>query len=90
MPFTSVGDEMHRFKAGQLHSGKGGPVVKSRTQAIAIALSEKRRAEGDDEPAEGDKGKGGPSHESAESASKEAQEKKRLAQLKALKEGRKK
>lgn len=28
------------FKAGKLHSGKGGPVVKSKKQAIAIALSE--------------------------------------------------
>jgi hypothetical protein len=44
MPFKSVADEMHRFKAGKLHSGKGGPVVKKRKQAIAIALSEARRA----------------------------------------------
>jgi len=28
------------FKAGKLHSGKKGPVVKSPKQAIAIALSE--------------------------------------------------
>ena len=32
---------MHEFKTGELHSGsKKGPVVKSRKQAIAIALSE--------------------------------------------------
>lgn len=31
---------MHEFKGGKLHSGKGGPVVKSRKQAIAIAMSE--------------------------------------------------
>ena len=31
---------MKEFKAGTLHSGKKGPVVKSRKQAIAIALSE--------------------------------------------------
>ena len=32
---------MHEYKAGALHSGsKKGPVVKSRKQAIAIALSE--------------------------------------------------
>jgi hypothetical protein len=31
---------MHEFKTGKLHSGKKGPVVKSRKQAIAIALSE--------------------------------------------------
>jgi hypothetical protein len=28
------------FKEGTLHSGKKGPVVKNRKQAIAIALSE--------------------------------------------------
>ena len=27
------------YKAGTLHSGKGGPIVKSRKQAVAIALS---------------------------------------------------
>jgi len=31
---------MKEFKQGTLHSGKGGPVVKSRKQAIAIAMSE--------------------------------------------------
>ena len=31
---------MHEYKGGSLHSGKGGPVVKSQKQAIAIALSE--------------------------------------------------
>jgi len=35
---------MGEYKEGTLHSGKGGPVVKSRTQAIAIALSEADRA----------------------------------------------
>lgn len=36
---------MHEFKAGELHSGsKSGPVVKSRDQALAIALSEARKA----------------------------------------------
>ena len=38
---------MHEFAAGKLHSGsKKGPVVKSRDQAIAIGLSEERRAGG--------------------------------------------
>ncbi len=46
MPFESVGGEMRRFKAGQLHSGKGGPVVTNPKQAIAISLSEERRAGG--------------------------------------------
>lgn len=31
---------MKEFKEGTLHSGKGGPVVKSRKQAVAIAMSE--------------------------------------------------
>jgi hypothetical protein len=31
---------MGEYKKGTLHSGKGGPVVKSKKQAIAIALSE--------------------------------------------------
>ena len=31
---------MREFKGGSLHSGKGGPVVTSRKQAVAIALSE--------------------------------------------------
>jgi hypothetical protein len=37
--------EMHKFKRGQLKSGKGGKggKVKSRKQAIAIGLSEARR-----------------------------------------------
>lgn len=36
---------MKEFKAGTLHSGsKKGPVVKGRKQAIAIALSEARKA----------------------------------------------
>ena len=37
---TKVGKVMKEFKSGKLHSGKKGPVVKSRKQAIAIALSE--------------------------------------------------
>lgn len=37
---AKVGKVMGEYKAGSLHSGKGGPVVKSRKQAIAISLSE--------------------------------------------------
>lgn len=37
---TKVGKVMHEFKTGTLHSGKKGPVVKSKKQAVAIALSE--------------------------------------------------
>lgn len=35
-----VGKVMGEYKEGTLHSGKGGPVVKSKKQAVAIALSE--------------------------------------------------
>lgn len=35
-----VGKVMKEYKEGTLHSGKGGPVVRSRKQAIAIGLSE--------------------------------------------------
>lgn len=44
-PKEIVHEEMHRFKHGQLHSGSSrGPKVKSRAQAIAIALSEARKS----------------------------------------------
>jgi hypothetical protein len=39
-----VGKVMHEYKTGTLHSGKKGPVVKSRAQAVAIALSEAGRS----------------------------------------------
>lgn len=39
-----VAKVMKEFKAGTLHSGKKGPVVKSKKQAIAIALSEAKMA----------------------------------------------
>ena len=35
-----VAKVMREYKAGGLHSGKGGPVVKNPRQALAIALSE--------------------------------------------------
>ena len=35
-----VAKVMAEFKDGTLHSGKGGAVVKSKKQAVAIALSE--------------------------------------------------
>ena len=37
---AKVGKVMGEYKEGTLHSGKGGPVVKNRKQAIAIAMSE--------------------------------------------------
>lgn len=40
-----AGVVMREFSKGKLHSGsKKGPVVKNRKQAIAIALSEARKA----------------------------------------------
>lgn len=42
---SKVHKVMHEFKHGELHSGsKHGPEVTSRKQAIAIALSEGRKA----------------------------------------------
>lgn len=42
-----VGKVMREFGAGTLHSGsKKGPVVKSRKQAVAIALSEAGKSKG--------------------------------------------
>jgi len=44
MPYDEV---LHKWASGELHSGsKTGPKVKSKKQAIAIMLSEKRAAEG--------------------------------------------
>ena len=34
---------MREYGKGQLHSGKGGPVVKDQKQAVAIAMSEAKR-----------------------------------------------
>jgi hypothetical protein len=35
-----MGKVMDEYKEGTLHSGKGGPVVTDRKQAIAIGMSE--------------------------------------------------
>lgn len=43
MPLKSAGQAFHEFKAGTLNSGKGGPKVTDRKQAIAIALSVARK-----------------------------------------------
>ena len=44
---SKVAKSMREFDAGKLHSGsKKGPVVKSKAQALAIGLSEQRRAKG--------------------------------------------
>lgn len=45
MPFKSVKGVMDEWKAGTLHSGSPrGPVVTNQQQAVAIALSEQRKA----------------------------------------------
>ena len=44
MKKTKVQKVMGEYKRGTLHSGKGGPVVKSRKQAVAIAMSEAGKA----------------------------------------------
>jgi hypothetical protein len=39
-PEDKVQKVMHEYKTGSLHSGGDGKVVKSRKQAVAIAMSE--------------------------------------------------
>ena len=41
-----IGKVMGEWKDKELHSGKGNKVVKSRKQAIAIALSEANKMKG--------------------------------------------
>ncbi|MGH6646448.1 DUF6496 domain-containing protein [Aquabacterium sp.] len=41
-----VGKALHELKKGELKSGTSGKTVKSRKQAIAIGLSEARKAGG--------------------------------------------
>ena len=41
---VKISKVMREFKAGELHSGKGGKVVKNPKQAVAIALSEAGKA----------------------------------------------
>jgi hypothetical protein len=42
-----VASTLREFKKGELHSGsKTGPKVKSRDQAVAIALDQARKAKG--------------------------------------------
>lgn len=40
---SEVKKEMHRYKRGKAHSGRGETPVKSRKQAIAIGLSKARK-----------------------------------------------
>ena len=40
---AKIGKVMREYKAGTLHSGKGGAGVKNPKQAIAIAISESKR-----------------------------------------------
>lgn len=42
---NKIEKSLHEFKLGELHSGSSqGPLVKNRKQAVAIALSEQRKA----------------------------------------------
>lgn len=43
MPFDQV---MSKWKSGNLHSGSKSPKVGNQKQAVAIMLSEKRKAQG--------------------------------------------
>jgi hypothetical protein len=49
MKMTKKGEKkaakvFREYGKGELHSGKGGPVVKNPKQAVAIAMSEARKA----------------------------------------------
>jgi len=44
MKKSKVQKVLHEYKTGTLHAGKSGKVVKSRKQAVAIALSEAGKA----------------------------------------------
>jgi len=50
MKKSKVEKVMGEFKRGTLHSGKKGPVVKSRKQAVAIAMSEAGKTKGVKKP----------------------------------------
>lgn len=41
---AKVAKVMREYKKGKLHSGKGGPEVTNPKQALAIAISEAKRA----------------------------------------------
>lgn len=48
-----IRNTLKEYKERKLHSGsKNGPLVRSRDQAIAIAMSEERAEKGEDSPAE--------------------------------------
>lgn len=48
---------MHKWKAGDLKSGGSGQPVKSQSQAVAIMLSEKRKASAGKKEYQASKGK---------------------------------
>jgi hypothetical protein len=52
-----VGQAMHEMKRGQLKSGRSGKKVRSRKQAVAIGLSQARRAGAKVPPKPGSRGK---------------------------------
>lgn len=67
---------MHEWKTGTLHSGKGGPVVKSQKQAIAIAMSEAMAKKKKHDSKEYGSSIGKKRHERKESPSKKKMERK--------------
>ena len=84
---AKVGKVMHEFKHGQLKSG-GRAKVKNRKQAIAIGLSEARRAGGDVPPKKGASKKAGAKKAGAKkAAAKKSASKKSTAAKGAAKKG---
>lgn len=75
---TKVKRVMHEYKHGELHSGsKKGPKVKSRKQAIAIALSEARQAGAKVPPRKSGKKTGGKKTAARKTGGKKSSSKKR-------------
>ena len=86
MPFTPK--QNHLFRAiehGWTPPAKSGISISKKDATKMAHEGVKDEAS---ESNEGDRAKGGPSHERSESSAKEAREKKRLAQRKALAGGR--
>jgi hypothetical protein len=66
---SKVKRAMHEMKRGQLKSGRSGKRVTSRKQAIAIGLSEARRAGGKVPSRRGSSSRGGPRSRSSSRSS---------------------
>ena len=86
---SKVKKAMHERKAGTLRSGKSGKKVTSRKQAIAIGLSEARRAGGKVPKKSAKKSSGKTAKKSARKSSKKSATKSSKSTRKSTKRSRK-